>query len=644
MEHLSSLNQKQKEAVLHKEGPLLILAGAGSGKTRVITFRILHLIKQGVDPSSILAITFTNKAAKEMKDRIMTLLTTDRTLNFPISFEQKPFVSTFHSLGAYLLRENHTEAGLPKNFTVFDRNDSISAVKEAIRNAGLDIKQHDAGKILGGISRRKNEVKQSEETNSHFARIIASIMPRYQEVLNKEKAVDFDDLLLKSLKLFDNPQILHKYQNQWRFLHVDEYQDTNTVQYMISKKLSDSHNNICVVGDADQNIYSWRGADIRNILSFEEDFKGARVVHLEENYRSTANIINAANTIITNNKERHEKNLFTQNIAGEKITLREAVTEKDEATYVADEAGRLINEGVSSEEIAVFYRANFQSRVLEEAFLKRNIPYQVLGTRFFERKEVKDIMSYITAALNRDNFTALKRIINTPPRGIGKLSLLKILSGNIETLTPSASRNFQNFTRILNEIREKSTEIKVSELVLFTAKISGIEESLKGKTEDDLERLFNIKELAAIATKHDSSPPEEGILKFMEEVALSSDQDELKETKKGVKLMTVHASKGLEFDYCFIVGLEEKLFPMSMGGEMDNKKIEEERRLFYVALTRARKKVYLAHVFLRTIFGSEGLATPSRFIGEIPSELLDIEEQMNSGKSFGRGLLDDIDF
>jgi DNA helicase-2/ATP-dependent DNA helicase PcrA len=646
-DYLSSLNPQQKEAVLHREGPLLILAGAGSGKTRVITYRILHLIREGVAPDNILAITFTNKAAKEMRDRVLSLLSSDRNLNLPSSFNEKPFVSTFHSLGVYLIRENHALLGLPKHFAIFDRSDSLSAVKEALSNSGLDPKQHEPGKILGAISRVKGDMRTISPEKGYFERIIHSVYGEYEKILAKEKALDFDDLLVKTLKLLQIPEVLKKYQDRWKYVHIDEYQDTNTVQYLISRKLSESHKNICVVGDADQNIYSWRGADIRNILSFEEDYPSAKVVNLEENYRSTANILEAANKVIEKNSARHPKNLFTKSAGGEKILLYEAVSEKDEAMFVADKSRELIAKGVKPEDISVFYRANFQSRALEETFLRLNVPYQVLGTRFFERKEVKDVLSYISAALNPENFTSIKRIINTPPRGIGKVALIKILGGDTATLTPSARASFNKFTEILNSIKEKSENSKVSELVKFTAKISGIEDSLMKGNEEDTERVFNVRELANLASKYDDIPAPDGVLKFLEEAILASDQDELRENKSGVKLMTVHASKGLEFDYCFIVGLEENLFPMSMGGELDTDKLEEERRLFYVAITRARKKVIMTHAFMRTIFGSENMSSPSRFLADIPSELIEVENVYGNSlltREGGRGLLDDIDF
>ncbi|MEK7120968.1 MAG: UvrD-helicase domain-containing protein, partial [Patescibacteria group bacterium] len=540
MDYLSNLNEMQKEAVLHKSGPLLILAGAGSGKTRVITSRVLHLIKEGVAPERILAITFTNKAAKEMKDRISALLLKDNNRDFTISFGERPFVSTFHSLGVYLLRENHSILGLPKHFTIFDRNDSLSALKEGMRNIGLDPKQHDAGKMLGAISRKKNEMQEFKEVGNYFEKLLSSVAREYGEILKREKALDFDDLLLKTLELFENDDVLDKYQERWQFIHIDEYQDTNLVQYLISKKLSLKHKNICVVGDADQNIYSWRGADIRNILNFEEDYPGAKVINLEENYRSTGNIIEAANNVIEKNNTRYKKNLFTSNPKGEKISIYEATSEKDEAEFIVTKSKELIKNGVRPSDIAVFYRANFQSRILEECFLKQDVPYQVLGTRFFERKEIKDVLAYISSAKNDENLTALRRIINVPPRGIGKTSLVKILSGDIKGLNSAPARSYQNFISMMSEIKNKITNSKPSDVVMFVAKISGIEKEMKDAGDDGAERLFNIKELANLARKYDSLDGNEGILKFLEESVLTTDQDELKENKDGVKLMTVH--------------------------------------------------------------------------------------------------------
>jgi len=417
---------------------------------------------------------------------------------------------------------------------------------------------------------------------------------------------------------------LKKYNDLWKYIHIDEYQDTNLVQYEMAKILS-PHGNICVVGDVDQNIYSWRGADIRNILNFERDFEKAEVVILEENYRSTPIILEAANKVIEKNAKRHEKKLFTKKISGEKIHLEQSLTEKDEAEFVVLKASELISSGAEPKEIAVFYRANFQSRILEEAFLNAGIPYQVLGTRFFERKEVKDLVAYIDASLNRDKLSAQKRIMNYPPRGIGKVTMLAAFSGAEDRLNDGAKVKLHNFRKILDDIKMNSEELSVSKLVAYTAKISGIEDLLSSGSLDEKERIFNLKELENLARRYDGMPKGDGVLKFLEDAALASDQDELRENKNGVKLMTVHASKGLEFDHCFITGLEDGLFPMRLSDEkISEDEKEEERRLFYVALTRARKKVFLTLSSIRTVFGSQGVNLPSEFLLDIPEDLIEV--------------------
>ena len=430
----SNLNSEQKKAVETIGGPLLILAGAGAGKTKTITHRILNLIKSGIAPREILAITFTNKAAKEMRDRVMHLISTDKSLNIPISFNEKPFVSTFHALGVHILKENSQILGLPRHFTIYDRSDSKRAIKEALLASNINPKEFDPGAILNAISREKGEsvtVEQYMSTKKeYFQSVVAQVWEKYEAILNKEKALDFDDLLLKTAKLLKrNPEIKRKYNSIWKYIHIDEYQDTNKVQYEIATLLAEENRNICVVGDADQTIYTWRGANIENILNFEKEYPEAQVVLLEQNYRSTQNIIAAANNVIKKNIIRKDNNLYTKNGEGEKIELNMATSEHDEASMIAEKCRDLIKNKVNPKEIAVLYRTNFQSRVLEEAFLKKNVPYQVLGVKFFDRKEVKDVLSFLKASLNRDSSSDLIRIINVPPRGRGKASILKIIAG-----------------------------------------------------------------------------------------------------------------------------------------------------------------------------------------------------------------------
>jgi DNA helicase II / ATP-dependent DNA helicase PcrA len=634
MDPLQSLNERQKEAVIQKDGPVLILAGAGAGKTKTLTHRILNLIKNGVAPQEVLAITFTNKAAKEMRERVHALLSQDQTLNLPVSLQGLPFVSTFHSLGVHVLKENAKLIGLPRHFAIYDKSDSKRAAKEAIIAAGLDPKQWEPGRILNMISREKGNFTTLEEFeramgNEYMPNIVSRIWRGYEKILQQEKACDFDDLLLKTARLLKtNPDVKAHYQNKWKYFHIDEYQDTNKVQYSISKMLSEKSRNLCVVGDIDQMIYSWRGADITNILNFEKDYPDAKVILLEENYRSTQTILMAANTIIKKNKQRREKNLFTKNAAGEKISLFGAYDEEDEAYYIAEKSQAMIEAGTPANEIAVLYRANFQSRVLEEAFLARGVPYQVLGVRFFERKEVKDILAYLRLAMTDGETGDMKRVINVPTRGIGKVGLLKILAGQAATLPAGTKAKYDEFRLLLEKIKEKATTEKPSETLKFIIKESGLEASFKQSgTEEDAERIENMKELVTLATKYDYLPAEEGIEMLLEEASLQSDQDALKSDERAVKLMTVHASKGLEFNHVFVSGLEDGLFPHQKPNDDGDIDTEEERRLFYVALTRARKKLHLTFAGMRTIFGSKQIGVPSEFIMDIDEDLLQAEER-----------------
>ena len=639
--YLQGLNSKQKEAVLETKGPVLIVAGAGAGKTKTLTHRILHLIHQGIAPSEILAITFTNKAAHEMRERMEKLLESDKTLNLPIQATGRPFLSTFHSLGVHIIRENAQALGLSRNFTIFDKNDSKRAVKEALEAANIDPKQFDPGKIQNFISREKGKGHtvadfSGDQKNEYIQSIVVRAWEKYEGILKREKSLDFDDLLLHTLKLLQNhAHIREHYQNTWKYVHIDEYQDTNKVQYLISKILAEKSRNICVVGDVDQNIYSWRGADIQNILSFEEDYPEAKVIMLEENYRSTQNILSAANTVIKKNKLRRDKNLFTNNPVGEKIALFEGYDEADEAYFVAQTIKNIVASGARADEIAILYRANFQSRIIEEALLHFEVPYHVLGTRFYERKEIKDALSYVRAALNPDSLSDIKRIINVPARGIGKVTIAKMFSGMEEELPAATRAKIQSFRNLLAEIAANVAAKKPSEIFTDLIKKAGMEESLDDGTDEGVERVENIKELVTLATKYDDMPIPTGIEKMLEESALASDQDSLiKKQTESVKVMTVHAAKGLEFDYVFITGLEENLFPHKRMGESDSSEqdVEEERRLFYVAITRARKKLYLCYASIRTIFGSKQMNIPSEFLGDIDEGLLE-QENWPSGST-----------
>ncbi len=634
MSYLNELNQYQKKAVEEISGPVIILAGAGSGKTRTITYRIAHLINKGVQPEKVLAVTFTNKAANEMRERVNHLLINNQNFNQPVEISSRPMIKTFHSLGVYILRQFYREINLPKNFSILDRADSKKIIRDCLKNEGYDPKEHDPTKILATISRAKGDMFGPEEyleqeSNPYRAEMISRVWKLYDKKVRENKSLDFDDLLVETVKLLQNKKNIREYlQKKWQYIHIDEYQDTNEVQYLITKILAENHQNICVVGDVDQNIYSWRGATIKNIMNFEADYRDVKEIILEENYRSTANILDAANDIIKKNTVRKEKNLFTKNPEGEKITIYQALDEYDEATYAVNKARELIKQGVSSKEIAFLYRANYQSRVLEEVALQNKLPHQVLGTRFFDRKEIKDVIGYIKVALNQDDFTSLNRIINTPTRGIGKVTILKIFEKREGELNTGTKAKVDNFRLLLNKIKNEIINQKPSQVIQFIVKEAGFEKNLQNEGEDGLERLQNMKELASLAKKYDQL--EEGIEKFLEDVALASDQDELEKDNGGVKLMTVHAAKGLEFDYVFITGLEQGLFPMQRDS-VEKEDQEEERRLFYVAVTRARKKLFLLWANFRTIFGSKEVNMASEFIDDINPEIID-EENLGGPK------------
>ncbi|MEK7107792.1 MAG: UvrD-helicase domain-containing protein [Patescibacteria group bacterium] len=640
MSYLNDLNERQKKATEHQNGPLLIVAGAGAGKTKTLAARIVRLVQKGVAPENILAITFTNKAAKEMRERVALALQSEQSLNRPLTLMEKPFVSTFHSLGVHILRENARTIGLNRHFGIFDRSDSKKSIRQAMENVGVNPKQFEPGRILEIISREKGNnliiaEYEKEIGNEYLPGIVAKVWREYDDILVNEKALDFDDLLLRAVRLLkEQSEILEKYQNTWHYLLIDEYQDTNKIQYELARQLAAKSKNICAVGDHDQLIYGWRGASIRNLLEFENDYPNTTVVLLEENYRSSKRILAVANRVIEKNRLRKEKRLFTQKPLGEKIGLYSAYDETDEANYIAGKTQSLIAAGEPPEAIAVLYRANFQSRAIEEAFLDEKIPYQVLGTRFFERKEIKDVLAYIKAALNPENLSDFKRAIENPRRGIGKVTLAKALSGMVEKLPAAARMKIGEFRDLLAQIKKQALTGKPSETIKFVLRISGIETQLKSGGDDEKERLENIRELASLAVKYDGLTPEEGMEKLLTDAALASDQDELQEYKPAVKLMTVHAAKGLEFDYVFITGLEDGLFPHERLGEKEisEEESEEERRLFYVALTRARKKIFLSHASNRTIFGSRQINLPSEFFADIDREHLEEEYNLKKEK------------
>jgi DNA helicase-2/ATP-dependent DNA helicase PcrA len=638
--YLNGLNDPQKAAVLHTDGPLMVLAGAGSGKTRVITHRVVHLIHSGVAPHNILAVTFTNKAAKEMRERVETLVR-QYLPSSRAGFDSLPTVTTFHSLGVRLLREFHEAMNLRRHFTIYDRADSLRAIKQALEKANYNPKEFEPRKILGMISRAKGDaVSQStyrDAASSYPEQVAAEVWEKYEAILQAEQALDFDDLLAKTLRLLeDNQSVRELLQRRYLHIHVDEYQDTNRVQFTIMELLAGAHQNICVVGDIDQNIYSWRGADIKNVLQFERHFPRATTILLEENYRSTQTIIAASNDIIKKNRHRVDKNVFTNNQVGEKLTLYAAMSGIDEAEYVAVTARGLIADGADPSSIAVLYRTNFQSRVLEESFLNFEVPYQLLGTKFFERKEVKDVLSYLRLALNPGSNADLARVINTPARGIGKVTLLKIIEGNKSTLPKAAGAKVAAFDTIMMDIAKVATTDVLSKTITYIMRHTGIEAAFKQEgTEEALERLENLRELVSLASRYDTLDPNDAVEQLLESAALQSDQDEIKDKEElnAVRLMTIHAAKGLEFSYVFITGLEEGLFPHERldDGKTDQ---EEERRLFYVALTRAEKKIWLTYAHMRTIFGSQRLNLPSSFLNDISTEHV---ESGNPGSGHNSG-------
>lgn len=615
MHYLEGLNSPQKEAALYTEGPLLIIAGAGAGKTRTLAHRILHLIESGVPGHNILAITFTNKAAKEMRDRITVLLAGKPS--------GMPFTSTFHSLGVHILREFAPALGLTKYFSILDKSEALSVIRRATRERGYDPKQYAPEKTLSIISRNKADLVGAEEYRNksdagHMHSIISGIWDTYERMMAEQKSLDFDDLIMKTVRLLErNPAILEQLQERWKYIHIDEYQDTNVAQYQLSRLLANKYKHICVVGDTDQSIFSWRGAHFKNLMRFEKDYAGTKVVLLEENYRSTKTILQAADEVISKNTARFDKTLFTSNGDGDKITVFQAFDESDEARFVAKTAKDLIKNGVAPSKIAVLYRANYQSRILEERFLREGVPYQLLGTRFFERAEVKDVLAYIKASINPEDVESFKRAVATPSRGIGETTLQKIIEKRETELNKGAAEKVAGFRQILNEIAEAALTLKPSELVKFVMRRSGIERELLAEHED--ERVENIQELVTLATKYDAEAPEDGINKLIGDAALAADQDMLIEHREGVRLMTVHASKGLEFGYVFVVGLEEGLFPHHRFD--DSSDPEEERRLFYVAVTRAEKKLHLSWAVARTIFGNRQFQQASEFLSDISDDL-----------------------
>jgi len=626
MNLVDSLNDRQKEAVVNTDGPMLILAGAGSGKTKVLTTKVAYLIEEkNIDSNNILAITFTNKAAKEMKERIFKL---EGNSAFYIQ------ISTFHSFGLKILKENCELLGYEKNFTILDSDDSLSIIKKIMKELNIDANKYNPKAIKNVISNNKNEIidpeKYSLYVNTDFDEITLEVYRKYEKSLKINNAVDFDDLLILPLKLFNNnPGVLQKYQEKYKYVFIDEYQDTNEPQYILSKMISAKYKNITVVGDADQAIFTWRGANYKNILNFEKDYKDAKVVLLEENYRSTKTILNAANNVIKNNKVRKEKNLWTQNEEGSKITYYKAFDEKDESNYVVNEIKKLIEKGVNPKDICVLYRANAQSRTVEEAFLTSNISYNIVGSyAFYNRKEIKDLIAYLKLIYNNKDDVSLLRVINYPKRGIGNKAIENLaIKSNVldkslyEVIDSGKELDFKN---MIEEIKKEESHLTLTELIDMVLDKSGMKKSLEDEKSIEADiRLENLEEFKSIAKAMEINEGIVSLEELLDKLALVSDVSEQKnDNEDKVTLMTMHAVKGLEYDYVFIVGVEEGLFPHSNSLE-SNDELEEERRLCYVAITRAKKKLYLINARSRILYGKVSSNVPSRFINEISDEYIE---------------------
>ncbi len=622
---LKTLNDKQQEAVELTDGPILILAGAGSGKTRVLTTKVAYLVlEKDVNPYNILAITFTNKAAKEMKERTVKMLGKD-AYNIQIS--------TFHSLGLLILRENYDKLGYDKNLTILDSDDTLTVIKKILKEKNLDPKAYNPRAIKNKISSAKNELVTPEEygvfASSEYEQIITEIYQKYEKKIKTNNSVDFDDLLILPIKLFKKyPEILQKYQERFKYLLVDEYQDTNEAQYILIKMLSAKYKNICVVGDIDQSIYGFRGANYRNILNFEKDYPNANVILLEENYRSTSNILNVANDIIKNNKKRKEKNLWTKNEEGLKIKYHRSYDEQDEAHYVMDRIKRLINAGEDKEGIAVLYRTNAQSRNMEEALLRENIPYKVVGSfYFYNRKEIKDLISYLKLIYNQNDDVSLMRVINVPKRQIGPKTIenlaIKATTNGTSMYDAIDSGKELEFKKIIEKIKKQSEDISLTDLVDLILTESGIKKELENeKTLEAEVRLENLEEFKSITKNFEENNGIISLEEFLMEISLVSDIEEHKNNTDVVTLMTIHSAKGLEFNHVFIIGLEEGIFPHTNCMDSPDE-IEEERRLCYVAVTRAKQSLTLVNSKRRMLYGNTNANPPSRFIEEIDKKYLD---------------------
>lgn len=638
---LSGLNEQQQEAVKATDGPLLIMAGAGSGKTRVLTHRIAYLmVEKQVAPWNILAITFTNKAAREMKDRVQAILG---------GAAEDIWISTFHSMCVRILRRDIDRMGFNRNFSILDTTDQLSVIKNILKEKNIDPKKFDPRTILGTISSAKNELQTPEEyekiAGGMYEQIVSDVYKLYQKKLRKNQALDFDDLIMTTIQLFQRvPEVLEFYQRKFQYIHVDEYQDTNRAQYMLVKLLASRFRNLCVVGDSDQSIYRWRGADIANILSFEKDYKNAKVILLEQNYRSTKRILQAANVVIQNNMNRKPKNLWTENDEGKKLLYYRADSESGEAQFVAGKIRELVDGGQRTfKDIAILYRTNAQSRVMEEVLLKSNINYQIVGgIKFYDRKEIKDILAYLRTIANPDDDISLTRIINVPKRGIGATSIDKIANyataqdlsifqalQEVEQIGLSAkiTNSLREFRDLINNWVQMQDYLSVTELVENVLEKTEYVEILKAeKTLESQSRIENIEEFLSVTQNFEKTNDDKSLVAFLTDLALVADIDKLEEDENdknnAVVLMTLHSAKGLEFPVVFLMGMEEGVFPHSRS-LMEEAEMEEERRLAYVGITRAEEELYLSNAQMRTLYGRTSMNPVSRFIAEIPEDLLE---------------------
>lgn len=630
------LNRSQRQAVLHGEGPLLVLAGAGSGKTRVITYRIINLIRTRKIPAyHILGVTFTNKAAKEMGERIQAALT---------GAEQPPLITTFHALGARILRQEGHLLGYTAAFVIYDESDSERVLKDVIKSLDLDEKRFSVKVLAQHIDHYKNRGEFPEDVtpSDSWTQTVLTVYQRYQERLMKSNALDFGDLLLQTIRLFTQfPDVLAQWQQRFQWLLVDEYQDTNPVQYTLIKLLAGERRNLCVVGDDDQSIYSWRGADIRNILEFEFDFPGVVIIRLEQNYRSTGTILKAASAVVAHNRGRKDKALWTENRQGDLVTNRCLLDDRDEARFVVSEIQRLLITGQSLGEIAVFYRTNAQSRLVEDVLTHARIPYVIIGgVRFYSRQEIKDVLAFCRVVMNPDDEVSLKRIINVPPRGIGpttvakaqeisqrdRLSLYQAFQWLCQngTLSATVRSKVQAFIQMIEALRELNQSLPADSMLIDILHRTGYQEQLEQRSHEPevADRLENIDQLLWAVREFLGQNPDAGLPQFLEQVTLATDTGQ-QETEQGkVTLMTLHSAKGLEFRTVFIIGFEETLLPHARSFS-DRDGMEEERRLCYVGITRAQEHLYLLHASRRHVFGQEHANMPSRFLREIPRELLD---------------------